>query len=252
MLPSHLFLWPDSVLYFGPLQHLEPRLHAAPALLVGLYRPFLIRLRNGPWQSCEAAVVPAGVSHEIDACGSVLGKLFVERDGSLHPALVQQFPPVAQHRFARIQQPRLREAFVHMYESGLDKQAMRHEVENLLPATTAPATDGANRLQQVLATIGSRCRENPSQEDLAQLVNLSPSRLLHLFKAETGVAYRRYRTWKRLLLAAGELHGSDNMTRSALDAGFADAAHFSHCYKACFGASPSWVFRSLQRFERGA
>ena len=56
--------------------------------------------------------------------------------------------------------------------------------------------------------------------------------------------------WKRLLLAAEHLQRTDCLTRAAVDAGFADASHFSNCYKRYIGASPAQVFRSLQRFER--
>ncbi|WP_312761427.1 helix-turn-helix domain-containing protein [Stutzerimonas balearica] len=56
--------------------------------------------------------------------------------------------------------------------------------------------------------------------------------------------------WKRLLLAAEHLQRTDCLTRAAVDAGFADASHFSNCYKRYIGATPAQVFRSLQRFER--
>ena len=53
-----------------------------------------------------------------------------------------------------------------------------------------------------------------------------------------------------MLLAAEHLQRTDCLTRAAVDAGFADASHFSNCYKRYIGATPAQVFRSLQRFER--
>jgi transcriptional regulator GlxA family with amidase domain len=44
-------------------------------------------------------------------------------------------------------------------------------------------------------------------------------------------------------------HSRDNMTYAAMEAGFADAAHFSHCFRDTFGVNPAAVFRSIERFE---
>jgi AraC-like DNA-binding protein len=52
-----------------------------------------------------------------------------------------------------------------------------------------------------------------------------------------------------MLSALELLHGSDNMTRAALDAGFADATHFSHSFRDTFGVNPAPVFRNIGRFE---
>jgi NAD(P)-dependent dehydrogenase (short-subunit alcohol dehydrogenase family) len=41
------------------------------------------------------------------------------------------------------------------------------------------------------------------------------------------------------------------IARAALDAGYADATHFSHSFRATFGVNPAPVFRTLGRFEMG-
>jgi AraC-like DNA-binding protein len=74
--------------------------------------------------------------------------------------------------------------------------------------------------------------------------------VLHLFTAQTGVPYRRFRMWKRLMLSFELLHGQDNMTFAAMESGFADATHFSHCFRDTFGVNPAPVFLRIERFER--
>ena len=91
---------------------------------------------------------------------------------------------------------------------------------------------------------------NYSQEELGATLGLSPSRVLHLFSAEMGVPYRRFRMWKRLMLSFELLHAQDNMTVAAMEAGFADATHFSHSFRDTFGVNPAPVFRRIERFER--
>ena len=86
---------------------------------------------------------------------------------------------------------------------------------------------------------------NFSQEYLAEMADLSPSRFLHLFKQHIDMPYRRFRTWKRLFLALDSLSATDNMTVAALDAGFT----FSHSFRDTFGINPAYVFRGINRFE---
>lgn len=251
MLPAHLLMWQNLILYFGPLQHLESRVNGAPVLLIGLYRNFDLRVAGGPSIACRCAIVSAGTPHEVDAHGAVLAKLFVERDSSEYWAFLQRFPLQHGRPAIRLDDPALIAFFTRLYEDAPDKDTLRRELAGLLPVDPAHVTQVvAPRLAPVFDLIRRQGDENHGQAYAAELASLSASRMLHLFKTETGMTYRGYRIWKRLILAAEHLQQSDCMTRSALDAGFSDASHFSHCYKRFIGVSPSLVFRNLQRFER--
>jgi len=52
-----------------------------------------------------------------------------------------------------------------------------------------------------------------------------------------------------MFLALENLNAVDNMTIAALDAGFADATHFSHSFRDTFGINPAYVFRGISRFD---
>lgn len=241
-------MWPGRSLYFGPLQHLEPRLHGAPVLLVGLYRPFRIRINHGECISCRCAVVPAGVLHELELDGNVLAKLFVERDSPDFWAFRRRFPfpPNAFHAF---DDPKLVELFLGIYEESPPKETIHAHIETLMPLDMEAYPLLHPRLISVLDSLRQEPEQNYSQFQMASKANLSTSRLLHLFKAEIGVPYRRYRIWKRLGIAIYTMSQTDCMMRSAMDAGFSDASHFSHCFRDFFGANPSYVFKRVSRFE---
>lgn len=241
-------MWPGRSLYFGPLQHLEPRLHAAPVLLVGLYRPFRIRINQGECISCRCGIVPAGMLHELDLEGNVLAKLFIERDSPDYEAFRQRFP-YALNAFQAFDDADIVELFVKIYEESPAKEAIHKLIETLIPPYTENLPLLHPRLISVMDLLRQEPEQNHSQLQIANLANLSTSRLLHLFKAETGVPYRRYRIWKRLGVAIYTMSQTDCMTRSAMDAGFSDASHFSHCFKDVFGANPSYVFKRVSRLE---
>lgn len=75
--------------------------------------------------------------------------------------------------------------------------------------------------------------------ELARLAGLSTSRFQHLFKLETGVPFRRYRSWARLRAALTAAHGGIALTDAAHAAGFSSSAHLSSAFKEMFGMAPS-------------
>jgi AraC-like DNA-binding protein len=81
---------------------------------------------------------------------------------------------------------------------------------------------------------------------LARRAGLSPSRFLHLFKAETAVPLRRYRIWNRMRAAFRACGEGASLTEAAHAAGFASSAHFSSAFRDMFGMMPSDLIKALQ------
>ncbi|KAF7768792.1 hypothetical protein PCIT_a3290 [Pseudoalteromonas citrea] len=72
-------------------------------------------------------------------------------------------------------------------------------------------------------------------KDIAQQLNLSQSRFLHLFKENMGLAWRPYLLWRRLICAITALQADHTATQAAYMAGFSDSAHLSRTFKKQFG-----------------
>lgn len=94
------------------------------------------------------------------------------------------------------------------------------------------------RIEVVIAKI----ENDPTVEfaDLALLVNLSSSRLRHLFKKETGVTYKNYLRNLRLraaevLLRTTFLSVKEIVTR----VGLTHTSHFNREFKRLYGTSPT-------------
>lgn len=75
--------------------------------------------------------------------------------------------------------------------------------------------------------------------DFASRLGLSETRLMHLFKQETGIPMRRYVLWCRLSRSAYSLKGGKTLTDAAYEGGFSDQAHMSRTFKEMLGVSPS-------------
>jgi transcriptional regulator GlxA family with amidase domain len=87
--------------------------------------------------------------------------------------------------------------------------------------------------------------------ELAAAVNLSPSRLIHLFRSEIGVPPARYLRDLRLRRARVGLQRTFLSVKEVMfQVGFSDPSHFSRAFKVRYGVSPRH-FRSRARRPRG-
>jgi len=216
---------------------------------VGLYRPFTIKIHGQKPVTCRCAIVPPNITHEVDFEGSTDGKLFIERDSDDFLYFKQRFPFI-DGQITYFQEDEVIECFKWIYEENAKKSDIKQALDDLLLyGQGSLSTNIDPRVEKIINLTKSEPDRNFSQEFLAENIGLSVSRFLHLFKENIGLPYRRFRIWKRLAYATAYMNETDNMSRSALDAGFADVTHFSHRYKETYGVNPALVFKHLTRFE---
>ena len=96
------------------------------------------------------------------------------------------------------------------------------------------------RVQIVRSAIEKDCRRAWTIAALARLVNLSPSRLRHLFKNETGLTPNQFIKEVRLSEAEKLLRNTFLRVKEIMNrVGFLDESHFGHEFKKTYGVSPS-------------
>jgi AraC family transcriptional regulator, arabinose operon regulatory protein len=96
------------------------------------------------------------------------------------------------------------------------------------------------RIQLVSSMLESELRSGLRIVDLAQSVNLSPSRLRHLFRAEMGQTLARYRKRARLDRAQLLLRTTLLSVKEIMhQVGLGSDSHFTHDFKEAFGVSPT-------------
>jgi AraC-like DNA-binding protein len=118
-----------------------------------------------------------------------------------------------------------------------------------LSAGASPRPPADQRLADALDAIDRAPGDISRLAEAAAISGLSPSRFQHLFRAATGVTFRRYRLWRRMAAAARALEAGSNLTAAAIDAGFATPAHFSAAFRAMFGVQPSALLAAGVRFK---
>ena len=96
------------------------------------------------------------------------------------------------------------------------------------------------RIRMAIALMETQLESELSLEEMAQSVNLSSSRLRHLFKAETGVAPAQYLKVIRLRRAQELITTTYlSMKQVMSSVGVHDTGHFAKDFKRIYGVTPA-------------
>ncbi len=105
-------------------------------------------------------------------------------------------------------------------------------------ARAACDRQGDPRIAMVLRAI--ECNPYATIEDLSRLVNLSHSRLSHLFKAENGIRLSTFLSNRRVERAAHLLRSTEMRIKEiTYGAGYKQVPSFVRAFQRRFGASPT-------------
>jgi AraC family transcriptional regulator len=108
-------------------------------------------------------------------------------------------------------------------------------IAKLAGGVEAPTPD--ERVSKVISWAASHLTTPISLPDAAAVAGLSPDRLRHVFVKHTGLPFRTYILWLRLLKAVEAFSHGESLTNAAHEAGFADSAHFSRTFRRTFGVA---------------
>ncbi|MBL1256799.1 helix-turn-helix transcriptional regulator [Methylocystis sp. Sn-Cys] len=227
--------WAGATAYLGDHQG------GAPVLLAGLYGKFRLRLQGGPWLTCRAAIIPPGVSHELDFAGEPFAALYLEPNlgasGVLSPLL---------RNFSETNRALIGDsAEIPLFRSFYEDSSSVQWLEDALSDITMFARETSNaelidpRLSAAVDLLHAHYADLTPVDDLARRVGLSASRFQHLFTRQIGVPFRRYRAWSRLRGVWRQVAEGASLTEAAHASGFFDSAHFAHAYRRTFGKAAS-------------
>jgi AraC-like DNA-binding protein len=240
--PAGASLWPAALILWGSGSRSTPHSHHCIQIYLALSGT--VRARSGPgthWRRCAAVVVASDVRHEIDANeGTVLIGFFDPESefaaslGALMPSPITFVPEAVAARWRAI----LGEP------SEIDKACVDRWVHSTLLSERRPRAlhPAIQRALDYLRNGGLQGRRL-SAKHVADTVQLSPSRFLHLFTESLGIPFRAYVRWLRVQRAMGALHAGCGITEAAQVAGFSDAAHLTRTLRQTLGQTPGELVR---------
>lgn len=213
----------------------------APVYLAGLHGKFRLRTRGGDWRLCRAAVIPPGLWHELDFHGEPFAALYLEPNVGGSDRLIGLLREKEAVDGVVVGAPDQTELLRTLYECPDSERFVEDELASLLRFSTRKANAASvdPRVRAVVEFLHANCDDLTPVSELARAVGLSASRFQHLFSAQLGAPFRRYRAWNRLRSAWRGISKGETITAAALDAGFFDSAHFAHEFRKTFGATAS-------------
>ncbi|MBP2302455.1 helix-turn-helix transcriptional regulator [Azospirillum picis] len=111
------------------------------------------------------------------------------------------------------------------------------------PAAAAQDAGGHAALERAADFITAHCTQPLRLADIAGAAGLSPSYLVRSFKARFGLTPHAYQINRRIQFGQRELRLGRPIVEVALDAGFADQAHFQRAFKRHVAATPGQYMR---------
>ncbi len=130
---------------------------------------------------------------------------------------------------------RLRSTFDDPLHTDEDLRTLGRALLAQLAGAGGDAQAADPRIAKLIAAVATRLDEQLGLRDVADLVGLSPGRTRHLFVEQTGLPFRTYVLWMRLLRALEVFAGGASLTEAAHRAGFSDSAHLSRTFHRMFG-----------------
>ena len=212
--------------------------HHAVQVTLALRGRFTLAGRDAQVDGGAAAVAP-DTEHAFEAEG-VVAHLFIDPDGrrgrELQGSLLSGAPLVA------IAAPRLGglpARLLAAFEDPDRSDQSLHDLGRGLLAQLAPESERDERpearVRRMSAWAAARLDTPVSLADAAAHVGLSSGRARHLFVEETGLPFRTYLLWLRLMRAVELFSAGASLTDAAHGAGFSDSSHLSRTFRRMFG-----------------
>jgi len=122
-------------------------------------------------------------------------------------------------------------------------QIGRQALSRFEPVSPSNSNEVDPRIRRIIDHAAENLDGPVSLIEAARGIYLSPSRLRHLFVEQTGLPFKTYLLWLRLVRALETYSSGSSLTEAAHLAGFSDSAHFSRTFRRTFGLPATTLTR---------
>ncbi|MFJ2664575.1 helix-turn-helix domain-containing protein [Nocardia fluminea] len=233
---------PGHIGYVGP--DLRPDTHSPPVamLTVGLDGPLIVHTARGLIRT-GSSFAPARTPHRVVATQGWILVLFIDPSSAPATMIADEMTDAAgafglNHR-------RERELVELCAEPVVDPDLLYHR------AIAGPHLGTDARIARLAAAIRDQPANALRADQIAANLGLSTGHFLHLFTQHCGTTFRGYQRWNRMVTAITNAVNGHDLTRSAIDAGFATPSHFSESFRAMIGLPATTMLGAGIHFDLG-
>ena len=194
--------------------------------------------------SGQVLAVKAGERHRLEADG-MLAFVFIEPECRQGKALTHLLFKGAEIVSLDPEIAAMLLPLANAFDGGPDRMEMleigQRAIELLEPEVKVHETDP--RVRRIIDYVVANLDGPLSLKDASLGIYLSPSRLRHLFVEQTGLPFKTYLLWLRLVRALEIYSEGNSLTEAAHLAGFSDSAHLSRIFRRTFGLPATTLTR---------
>ncbi|NLE78764.1 MAG: helix-turn-helix transcriptional regulator [Rhodococcus sp.] len=236
-----LWLWTGHAAYLGLSLQLNAHSGSVQCLAVGIDAPFTLRAHELGERVVRSALISPRVVHQVVAHGERMLFCYIDPSSSR-----------AEHCRDRMLEQGKHISLAHQAEAAIIHLAQEPDPDpsRLMDLVSDAAHEPVDaRIATAIATLRAHPGRNLSATELAAEAHLSTSRFLHLFSAQAGTSFRRYRLWSRMLHVGASVSKGHDLTTASADAGFATPSHFSDAFHAMFGLTAAQLLTVGARID---
>lgn len=235
-------------MYIGKAADTAIHDHHAIQIAISLDRPFEIKWLNNSLK-LTAVIIDSDEPHECKTSDNTFLFLNIAPESKIAAALKKCY--LGSQNISKLPRDKV-DDFIKAILNQLGGQETSDNIYLITQQFlhSLSKTDESRFIDERIATVIKILNEKQDDrvplKELAKLVFISPSRLVHLFTEQVGIPIRKYILWKKLLTAFEKAAESQNIADAALYAGFSDAPHFNRTFKRMFGLNPSTILKNSQ------
>lgn len=218
----------DDYVLLKPRNAVESHCHKMPHIISSI-NPFKICV-SGQIREGRAAIIASDVEHSIESMDDgakmllimPLTDLYFQINGFLNDECI-------------------------IYEQYHSIEEIMDELNKT--GITYEKTINDNRVIDIIAKINTDAYDGKSVAEIAKDMNLSESRLEHLFSEKTGIRLKHYLLLHKLRKAYKQVCGGKSITEAAYEGGFSDSSHLAVVSKRLLGISVSDVIKNKDQAQ---
>lgn len=224
--------------------------HHAVQLVVSLDKPYRAILEDQKFESIHGFLIDSDIPHACQSANTTVLVISIDATSKKGRILKQH---LSNRKFVLIHEIFAAEAIAHFstsywrYCDQIDPEFDPFVLIRSLYDEQDQVTPLDDRSLAAIDFIHQNIGRTLQIVDIAQHIELSESRLRHLFSEQIGIPITSYILWTRMKVALREmLKPGVNLSDAAHRANFSDHAHFTRTFKRMFGVPPSLLLEHGQ------
>jgi len=249
---SALYVWNGFSVFWGSSFNTSPHQHDTLQLTFDIDKTFLLKDEKSEWLPYSAAIIKASHPHQLDSNGSLQLFFYLDKDSEYTKRLTAKY--LSNANISAINTSRTRtlsnDFFKHLIASKNCDHLFEkcHAILAELVEFEFPKKRD-DRIEKAISFITQAADKNLRIKTVADYVNLSESRLRHIFKEQVGQPIQNFILWMKVVDSLSMVLKGKKLTDAAYSNGFWDISHMNKSYKSLIGVNPADIVKYVDSIK---